>query len=320
MAERSVEREDSDGCETTSDETELEAKGNSVGDTQPTPWDALECAVCLQVCIHPVQLPCGHIFCFLCVKGTANQSKRCAMCRQEIPPDFLDHPHLVRKQDLSETTGFEDGQQWFYEGRNGWWQYDERTSCELETAFKRGDKTCELLIAGFLYIIDFENMLQMRRNDPFRRRRIKRDNASIPKKGVAGLRLLTPQDVSSDCDDRELADGEEVGGGTAAGATALVAHITRTLDMSVRSGTDASKRVQSPSRSPVPPNNTPQTPHTPSASSARSSPEVTLDDCLAQAIDDFECLQLNEDQSGGVYVPQLVPVSNDLAYSSEEEV
>lgn len=46
---------------------------------------------------------------------------------------------------------------------------------------------CELLIAGFLYIIDFERTQQIRRNDPSRRRRIKRDLVSIPKKGVAGL-------------------------------------------------------------------------------------------------------------------------------------
>ena len=32
-------------------------------------------------------------------------------------------------------------------------------------------------------------MLQYRRNDPSRRRKIKRDQASAPKKGVAGLRM-----------------------------------------------------------------------------------------------------------------------------------
>ena len=36
---------------------------------------------------------------------------------------------------------------------------------------------------------DFEHMLQYRRNDPSRRRKIKRDLASAPKKGVAGLRM-----------------------------------------------------------------------------------------------------------------------------------
>lgn len=57
----------------------------------------------------------------------------------------------------------------------------------MESSYKKGEKACELLIAGFLYIVDLENMLQIRRNDPARRRRVKRDFATIPKKGVAGL-------------------------------------------------------------------------------------------------------------------------------------
>lgn len=82
--------------------------------------DGLECAVCLQTCIHPAQLPCGHIFCFLCVKGIANQSKKCAMCRQEIPRDFIEHPNLLQLPTTTdEAEGFDGGYQWFYEGRNG---------------------------------------------------------------------------------------------------------------------------------------------------------------------------------------------------------
>eukprot|EP00092_Neocalanus_flemingeri_P013153 GFUD01014172.1.p1 GENE.GFUD01014172.1~~GFUD01014172.1.p1 ORF type:complete len:329 (+),score=131.34 GFUD01014172.1:89-1075(+) len=153
-----------------------------------------ECAVCLQPCVYPVQLPCKHIFCFLCVKGVTTQSKRCAMCRREIPPDYLLNPELLSKVDLTLEggRGFEEGGeywQWFYEGRNGWWVYDERTSQEVEMHYKNGDQRCELLIAGFLYIIDFEHLLQYRRNDPSRRRRVKRDVATGPKKGVAGLRI-----------------------------------------------------------------------------------------------------------------------------------
>lgn len=156
--------------------------------------DSLECAVCLQTCIHPAQLPCGHIFCFLCIKGIANQSKKCAMCRQEIPRDFIDHPNLLRSEFVDETSANFDGTyQWFYEGRNGWWQYDERTSKELEASYKGGERICELLIAGFLYVADLEAMLQIRRNDPSRRRRIKRDLANIPKKGIAGLRTDSEQ-------------------------------------------------------------------------------------------------------------------------------
>ncbi|KAF5288191.1 hypothetical protein FQA39_LY03959 [Lamprigera yunnana] len=148
--------------------------------------DNLECAVCLQQCIHPAQLPCGHIFCFLCVKGISHQSRRCAMCRQEIPGDFLDHPKLLQRPELLEK--FDGAFQWFYEGRNGWWQYDERTSKDLETSYKAGQNSCELLIAGLLYIADLDKMIQIRKNDHSKRRNIKRDLSTAPKKGVAGLR------------------------------------------------------------------------------------------------------------------------------------
>jgi len=176
----------------------------------------IECAVCLQTCVYPVQLPCKHIFCFLCVKGVTLQSKRCAMCRREIPPDYLYHPDLLSQVQESEIS-YEDGGQWFYEGRGGWWQYDQRTSVEIEAAMAREEERCELLIAGSLYIIDFEHMLQYRRNDPSRRRRIKRDQASGPKKGVAGLRLDVveepqedePSNAGNDTRDAEADDPED---------------------------------------------------------------------------------------------------------------
>ncbi|KAM9310689.1 E3 ubiquitin-protein ligase rnf146-like [Pholidichthys leucotaenia] len=154
-----------------------------------------ECAICLQSCVHPVQLPCHHVFCFLCVKGASWQSKRCALCRQEVPDDFLERPTLLSPEELKASAGGRGGaasdHAWYYEGRNGWWQYDERTSRELEDAFSKGKKTTEMLIAGFLYVADLENMVQYRRNEHGRRRKMKRDVLDIPKKGVAGLRLDT---------------------------------------------------------------------------------------------------------------------------------
>ncbi|XP_054638171.1 E3 ubiquitin-protein ligase rnf146 [Dunckerocampus dactyliophorus] len=154
-----------------------------------------ECAICLQSCVHPVQLPCHHVFCFLCVKGASWQSKRCALCRQEVPDDFLERPTLLSPEELKASAGGRGGaasdHAWYYEGRNGWWQYDVRTSRELEDAFSKGKKTAEMLIAGFLYVADLENMVQYRRNEHGRRRKIKRDILDIPKKGVAGLRLDT---------------------------------------------------------------------------------------------------------------------------------
>ncbi|XP_078505019.1 E3 ubiquitin-protein ligase RNF146-like isoform X2 [Lissotriton helveticus] len=148
-----------------------------------------ECAICLQSCVHPVSLPCKHVFCYLCVKGASWLGKRCALCRQEIPEDFLDKPNLLSQEELKAASRGNGEQAWYYEGRNGWWQYDERTSRELEDAFTKGKKNTEMLIAGFLYVADLENMVQFRRNEQGRRRKIKRDITDIPKKGIAGLRL-----------------------------------------------------------------------------------------------------------------------------------
>ncbi|XP_037305716.2 E3 ubiquitin-protein ligase rnf146-like [Pungitius pungitius] len=175
---------------------EVGASAEPSGSTATNP----ECSICLQSCIHPVRLPCLHVFCFLCVKGASWQSKRCALCRQEVPEDFLERPVLLSPEELKAAAsgagrsgatggGSLGDHAWYYEGRNGWWQYDERTNRELEEAFAKDRKSTEMLIAGFLYVADLENMVQYRRNEHGRRRKIKRDIVDIPKKGVAGLRL-----------------------------------------------------------------------------------------------------------------------------------
>ncbi|XP_031841980.1 ring finger protein 146 isoform X2 [Nomia melanderi] len=211
-----------------------------------------ECAVCLQPCIYPARLPCNHVYCYLCVKGVANQSKRCPMCRQEIPPDFLDRPQLVEIEEAhKELDHTEEEYQWFYEGRNGWWQYDQRTSHELETAYKQGKRNCELLIAGFLYIADFGSMLQLRRNDPSRRRKIKRDLYNVPKKGVAGLRLNNQ--------DEEII--REIRGAERPASPA-------SDNMGTGDGTNT----------PIPPSNTPQTP----AGGTASGDATPLNDRMEQ--------------------------------------
>ena len=67
--------------------------------------------------------------------------------------------------------------------------YDQRTNDDIDRAFRDAERRVEILIVGHLYVIDFENMLQYRLNDTQRRRRIKYDLMSAPKKGVGGLKL-----------------------------------------------------------------------------------------------------------------------------------
>ena len=54
-------------------------------------------------------------------------------------------------------------------------------------------------------------MLQYRRNDPSRRRRIKRDLASAPKKGVAGLRMEPAPAPVTDPDGGDPVDHDNTG-------------------------------------------------------------------------------------------------------------
>ncbi|XP_042893190.1 E3 ubiquitin-protein ligase RNF146-like [Penaeus japonicus] len=263
---------------TAEEKEESEAEKESPQQTPVPPQkreeeEELECAVCLQKCVHPVRLPCSHIFCFLCVKGVANQSKRCAMCRQEIPADFLDHPTLLSSIEAEKEEVLPGGYQWFYEGRNGWWQYDERTSHELEAAYGSGQRACEVLVAGFLYIIDFDRMIQLRRNDPSRRRRIKRDLSSIPKKGVAGIKLPSQLEAElsalhSAADAVPTPDLDHGGGGGGVGGDGD--HISSSLN---------NNDLCPPT--PTAPSNTPQTPHTPSAASSSSGSPDTTDHALA---------------------------------------
>ncbi|XP_033738259.1 E3 ubiquitin-protein ligase rnf146-like [Pecten maximus] len=242
----------------------------------------IECSVCLQPSIHPVQLPCQHIFCFLCVKGAAHRSKRCALCRQEIVPDFFQKPKLIRQQDLEKTITFDDKYQWFYEGRNGWWQYDDRTSQELELKHKNGDKLFELLIAGFLYVIDLENMVQFRRNDRTRKRNIKRDESTIEGvKGVAGLKY-----ANQSSSERPGAEGVEQPRSRSGG-----------LNVVTPTDTGHDDAISSPPA----PNNTPQTPQTPADSPPNSTSGSHQDLSLH-----FQHLSLDELDSSQTLTQQTV--------------
>ncbi|ODN06273.1 hypothetical protein Ocin01_00392 [Orchesella cincta] len=168
-----------------------------------------DCPICLQPCMHPVQLPCRHIFCYLCIKGVAVQgpSSCCAICRATIPRSVLTNPNPLLKDggQLLKESKLEDGCQWYYESRSGgWWQYDERTMQELEKAYTSCQPTFQLLIAGLIYVIDFKKMIQYQKNNKTVSRKIKRGH-NFKIRGVAGL-------FTEENDDDEQDDG--LNGGT----------------------------------------------------------------------------------------------------------
>ena len=129
----------------------------------------------------------------MCLKGIALQNGRCALCRTGIPRNFFNDPDiLVYDEDSSKTD------QWFYEGTNGWWQYEERNALELEEKYQAGIKNFDMVIVGLVFTVDLTHMIQYRRNDPNKRRRIKRDVSTVTKKGVAGLKIHRNERASGD--------------------------------------------------------------------------------------------------------------------------
>jgi len=70
----------------------------------------------------------------------------------------------------------------------GWWLYEKRTSREIEENYKLNNKIFDLLICGTLYTIDLERNIQYNRENPNRRRRLKREKVNnIAVKGIAGV-------------------------------------------------------------------------------------------------------------------------------------
>ncbi|KAH9395117.1 hypothetical protein TYRP_005187 [Tyrophagus putrescentiae] len=71
--------------------------------------------------------------------------------------------------------------------------YDSEESSDSDEEDERNNDSqpmdqCEVMIAGFMYTIDFRHMIQYRRDSPSRTRKIKRDQAEANTKGIAGLR------------------------------------------------------------------------------------------------------------------------------------
>lgn len=70
----------------------------------------------------------------------------------------------------------------------GWWKYDSRSSVELEEAHRNALVTTELTLCGTLYTVNLVDRVQFNKQDPSRKRQIKREHVAVSRaKGVAGL-------------------------------------------------------------------------------------------------------------------------------------
>ena len=91
---------------------------------------------------------------------------------------------------------------WFYQGKQGWWKYDERTSADIEKAYLSKLDTLDVLIAGAVYIIDLKQWTQYQKNRIWKRREIKRDIVTATSIGVAGMHDGSHSDT--DCIDLHM--------------------------------------------------------------------------------------------------------------------
>ena len=159
----------------------------------------LECSICLQSLELKWTLPCGHSFCYLCLKGSIEaDNEGCPICRGIIPDDVYEQAKMNDSSDLElENVNY----RWLYSGRNnGWWAYTNSHNRIIEAAYQEfqedsNSSSVSINICGREYAVNFSTMKQM---SPYGdQRNIKRlylqedlegfDEKSL--KGIAGIQV-----------------------------------------------------------------------------------------------------------------------------------
>lgn len=59
----------------------------------------IQCPVCMDICILPVTLPCGHVYCEYCLRNTVqHQACVCPKCRKRIGTFLRKNKNIVNLQ------------------------------------------------------------------------------------------------------------------------------------------------------------------------------------------------------------------------------
>ncbi|VDL71043.1 unnamed protein product [Nippostrongylus brasiliensis] len=94
-------------------------------------------------------------------------------CEQLEEPAAESLEESQEQEEPANVAADETRHYWLYKGRGGWWRFDPRTEKDIEHSRCNGDKTVDLVICGFMYVLDFERKVQYRKDAPNRIRDIK---------------------------------------------------------------------------------------------------------------------------------------------------
>lgn len=131
-----------------------------------------ECSICSEEFDNPIKLVCGHVYCFLCLKGSMlNQTIECPLCRKKFTKEFVydvfHNPQKLCMDDMNNTsvqnnTNAQDTNQdqqstnhiddsstpssdnadtehvWVYSSKShAWWTFDKKATLELELNYQK---------------------------------------------------------------------------------------------------------------------------------------------------------------------------------------
>lgn len=158
-----------------------------------------ECPICFDTILLPIKTPCGHSFCYMCLKRAEvdkHQLFSCPLCRGEHSLDVILRAKMSIGDLKVDPSSFDA--LYLYESRSGgWWAFEPRTITELEEAYQRyvlspNDKTTTIDILGKPCVIDFEAMTQCRDRVTRRiQRKVNDDTSRSVIKGIAGMRIAS---------------------------------------------------------------------------------------------------------------------------------